>query len=184
MMLACVSWARYLDLGGGRYELMPIDFIYALDGDVSPSIFFSKTDGVVTVDLGSNPATGLSYSLFCALAPCVVPTGAMEYSFWIADYDPDTNHSDRIWHGSDTKHLIQGDYRPFVLYLVCEGLRVLVDRFRPQCVFIQTMSPNLPDKALAKYYQLGQVLTESGYQFGRVDPYHGYEAWLAKRKEQ
>lgn len=163
---------------------MPINFLFQPGDQVQPGLFFSKDDGVFTLDLGTDPSTGLSYSLFCSLAPQPGGFGTMEFAFWIADYDPETNYTGKIWDGAATKHLIQGEHRPFVLYVVGEALRVFTEHFKPQCVFMQTMLPDLPDTALAKYYQLGEVLTAAGYQFGRVDSYHGQQAWLAMRLEQ
>lgn len=163
---------------------MPIELLYDLGDDIHPGLFISKSDGVVTLDLGDNPQNGLSYSLWCSLTPQTAVPGTMEFAFWIADYDPETNHMDRIWHGCDTTHLIVGEDRSLVLELVSAALVELVGRFGPRCVFMQTMAPNLPDKALAKYFHLGKVLVSLGYDFRRVDPYHGYEAWLARRTEQ
>jgi hypothetical protein len=163
---------------------MPIKLLFSRNDDVRPEMFVSKTDGVITVDLGDNSRTGLSYSLWCSLHPRTAVPGAMEFAFWIADYDPETRHMDKIWHGSDTTHLIVGQDRALVLALVKAALSELVRRLEPNNVFIQTMAPHLPDKALLKYYQLGETLTELGYDFRRLPPYHGYEAWVAKHAGQ
>lgn len=163
---------------------MPIELRFDLDGpfNVDAEVFMSEDDGVIVVDLGDCPDNGLTYFLYCTLQPKPFGVPAlMEFSFWIADYDPHTQHFDKIWDGAATKHLLTGRNRAFVLFLICSALRRLTEQYMPETICMIAMQPNLPDKALSKYHMLGEVLKSLGYEFWRLSPYADHEAWMAER---
>lgn len=161
---------------------MPIKLRMSPDEPFDVAVFDSDDDSVIVVDLGECPENGLTYFLFCTLQPKPMGIPAtMEFMFWIADYDPHTQKMDKIANGADTKHLLVGNDRTFVLFLVCKAMEQLVGKYQPQSICIMANRPSLPAKALRKYHMIGKTLETVGYKFWRLDPYADHEAWKAER---
>jgi hypothetical protein len=50
-----------------------------------------------------------------------------------------------------------------------------------ETLYMMTVTPNLPPKALRKYEVICDAIRVMGFQAGRGNAFHGTEIWLMKR---
>lgn len=141
------------------------------------------TEGVVTAQFGYDDVTDDTYSLLVSLSP---PAGAAEGEyelvFCVIQYDHEEECSYQIWDGLGTKgHFPDPEHRAACLWGACQAARYLIDQHSPQIVSMMTHSPDLPEKALRKYFAVASVFSEAGFTVGQSDPYYGRRIWLMER---
>lgn len=110
--------------------------------------------------IGRDPELGITYTL--AMDFTVVPMGIpanLELAFYIIEFDELDDIEDNIFDALRARLIIQDNMtRHLCLEVYKTMLHILLKEERPSSVYMQTMVPNLPEKALGKYRTL---LTEA-----------------------
>jgi len=161
---------------------MAFRLFYDLNGNdqVEMNGLDSLDERIARIAIGYDDASGAVYSAVTAL--CVVPwepASHMELQFGIVE----CVNEDEEWHndGLQTKRFLSGKDREFAFGLLCIATKNLVEKVMPDHITMMTVTPNLPNKALAKYDKLCHVVRALGYEGGRGDPYSGTNIWMLKK---
>lgn len=162
---------------------MAFHLFWGDDESIDLAYLTNGNEGVVTVQVGYDDVTDDTYSLLVALSPPAgAASGEFELVFSVIQYDHEEECSYQLSDGLETRyHIPSKEHRAACLWAVCESVRALIDQHSPQIVSMMTMKPDLPEKALRKYYAVANVFSEAGFTVGQPDSYHGRRIWLMER---
>jgi hypothetical protein len=108
--------------------------------------------------------------------------GDLELAFNISKSVP--GHPDDVyWDGLQTEPFLTGEDRAAVLLALLNIVKNLVRVVNPSKVFMCTMQPGLPDKALAKYLEICRVCEEDGFNVTEQEAYQGRRMWVIEKPE-
>lgn len=151
------------------------------DDDMAPFITLeNEAEILARVCFGEDDETGAIYSLFVALSAQIGQLNRYEISFDVIESLPDEGDN---WcnDGLQTKRFLIGEHRNTALSCICAVLQEVVLRSGAEELFMMTVTPNLPDKALAKYERVCDAMRAIGFRAGRDSPYHGTQIWIMAR---
>lgn len=149
--------------------------------DLNIDVIESNGEFIVRLAVGFDPDSEKTYSISVALSP--LPGGCMELSFSVVMYCQHSGDWGDLWDGATTRSVFTSpNDRELIRAALMACIALLVDHVRPEIVSFVTHTPNLPGKALAKFWEVQRIFTDHGYVGGRADPYHGRYVWMMRRK--
>ena len=154
-----------------------------LESEIEAAFLSNPDESIARICIGHDDETGNVYSVFVALVKSTTVPGRSEIFFNVIEACAHDDEAEDDWlsDGSQTLRFLKGDHRKVVLSCICMAVQRLVDRSRPEVVYMMTVTPNLPEKALRKYDIICSAMRDVGYETGRDSPYHGSAIWLANR---
>lgn len=152
-------------------------------GPAEAKIHHDGQSSVIHIAIGRDETENLTYFVVAGLDP-LPPGDVLEFWFHIAEADG-RNDSERIyWSGLEVSRIFSKEDRGVVLSIVLFATKKLLDKIRPDCVFVCTHDGDLPPKALGKYDAIGHVFSACGYKVTIADPYHGKRSWWMERRPE
>ena len=151
------------------------------DDDVVPLIELrNEQELLARVRIGRDDETGAIYSVFVALTVPAIEPSAREVSFDVIEALPDGEEN---WctDGLQTRRFLVGEHRKIALACICSVLQTLLKAIDVDRLFMMTITPDLPAKALQKYDIVCGAVNDVGFQGGRDSPFHGTHVWLMER---
>lgn len=146
----------------------------------SKSNFSAFVDGnsrLITQMIGHDDDKNETYSAVVGLEP--LPTGEMEYVFYLVAADNDDGTERPIWESRDVANFINRDDRAKILEVVLDLTKYLVNMRKPRVIFMSTHGDQ-EGRALEKYYAVNNVFTECGYTVTDEGRLSGTHAWGAE----
>jgi hypothetical protein len=140
-----------------------------------------KRDGeefFIQVLVGRNDVTDRTYAISAGLSPA--PPGTLEYVFSLIQVEGETG-AEIVFRNGLSASTIPKEIRREILYIILRATKLLVEVASPDCIFMCTMIPDLPKKALEKFHRVNEVFAECGYTVTECEPYHGKRSWWAER---
>ena len=144
------------------------------NGDFNYNYFWREGESVGTANVGFDD-DGRLYSTLISLSP--LPGGSHEFVFCVVVAEGDQEHE--YWNGKDTLALIpeEGD-RDMIVGVTAALLQIMLDRFKPNIVYHNTIVENLPGKSLAKHLYLNSIFEENGYSITDGETRYGRRQWI------
>lgn len=155
--------------------------------EVTLSAFEDESEYIVRALCGRDDSTAYLYNLFVALSPLPgygdIP--GLELVFSVIEISEDQTHSREIWDGLEVRKKIgEAEHRAEIMSALEAAIQHLIDLAQPKLVHMCTRTPNLPQKALAKFNRICTVFRSNGYKAGKGDPYHGRHIWMMTKEEE
>ena len=141
----------------------------------------SSSDDLGFIQLGRDVDAGFIYKVLVAVIDRQGFPGHAELMFSVILVDLNADTEEDISDGLATRNFLTGDDRRYCLSLICGLVEHLVRDATSPVLVMNTVTPNLPTKALQKYEEVAAAITRAGYRGGQVDPYHGSRQWLFER---
>ena len=132
----------------------------------------------VIINVGRDVALKRTFSVAVGLEP--LPTGELEYFFYIVNMEEENDQSTYHMGGLETKSFIPAIARPAILRAILQATKDLLVQVNPNAVSWTTYDQNLPDKGLVKFRQVIKVFEAAGYRVEEGEPYHGRHHWHAE----
>jgi hypothetical protein len=129
--------------------------------------------------IGYDEETRTNYSLFVTLDPR--PGGDWELSFFILEYDGAGNEQHVHWTREHLARLLSKEEREAVVGAVRAATRLLLSEVRPEKVYMCTVEPHLPARAMAKYAAIIEEFLVLGYRVTPAPVHHGISMWIMDR---
>lgn len=158
-------------------------FVCSLDPDSELDVDVIEANGefIVRLAIGYDDENGETFSIAVALSP--LPGDFMELSFSVISICQASGDWSDFWDGLATKPLIPlHKDRNLIKSAMLSCVAALVDEVRPEIVSMTTHTANLPETALAKFWEVNRIFAERGYHAGRADGYHGRYVWMMRRR--
>lgn len=143
----------------------------------------NESELIGRICIGYDDHTGATYSAVAALVRHMGTDSRREIHFDIVEaYEEDGKELEN-WckDGTETRRFLVGAHRKIVLQCICMMLQEMVKILQPEVIYMMTVTPHLPKKALHKYAEICRAIHEIGYSAGRGNPFHGTEVWLMER---
>jgi len=157
------------------------------DNDVTFTTLKRDNEIIVRVAIGYDSTSSEVISLFCVLSPLIGYSDIPGYElvFNLLRSTQDGNEISAYWDGEETKaFLTDGDERRRVRALLIAVVGSLLDETNANLVSMTTHTPNLPPKALEKFYSICAIFRDKGFTAGKADVWHGQHIWMMKRQEE
>lgn len=119
-----------------------------------------------------------TYVLMVTLDPAA--GGDLELAFNVYKSVPG-ELDDVYWDGAQTQPFLRGADRTDVLLALLNIVKNLVRVVNPPRMFMCTMEPDLPEKALVKYSSIRRVCEEEGYAVTAQEPFQGRLMWIMEK---
>lgn len=151
-------------------------FVGTLAEDACHAEYFRDgEEHLVLVRVGYDESGDKNYSIMVGLSP--QPPGELELIFALIEADTESDSERAIFDAREAANIINKDDRQKIMRAILSAAKLLLDQVRPKYFIMATRDGHLPQKALAKYYQLNQLFMKSGYSVTATDPYHGKLSW-------
>ncbi|MBL3571881.1 hypothetical protein BV509_18535 [Rhodovulum sulfidophilum] len=142
----------------------------------------NDTEFLARICIGHDDETNAIYSAFVSLCRQSGHTERYEIRFDVIETSACEDEPDNWCNdGLQTKRFLAADHRKTTLNCICTVLQEMVEASEAQELFMMTVTPHLPEKALAKYELICCALRAIGFHAGRDAPYHGTQIWIMKR---
>jgi hypothetical protein len=156
-------------------------FVCIIADDLGPpQVVQQGEQRFVARPIGYDEETGTNYSLFVTLDPR--PGGDWELSFFIVEYDDDGNEQHVHWTREHLARLLTKGERQAVVGSVRAATRLLLTEVRPEKVYMCTVEPHLPARAMSKYAAIIEEFLVLEYRITAVPPHHGLSMWIMDRR--
>lgn len=160
-------------------------FILTLETNKAPrtKILWDESEVLARAAIGYDDETEDVFSVFVALSPFAgAQAGEFELVFSIERFSGEGFEQARYFDGMKTQYFLNAPQdRKLVLNAVLHSVSALVDKASPRLVTMTTYEPDLPEKALKKYWAISLWFEELGFNVGKFDPYHGNLAWVMEK---
>lgn len=133
----------------------------------------------VVTNVGCDLLLQRTYSIAVGLDP--LPSGELEYYFYIVDLDEITDDMHHFYSGRDTKNILPDVQRGAILRAILHATKSLLSQVNPAKVNWCTWDTHLPDKAKSKFRDIVRVFETSGYKVQEGEPHNGRNLWYAER---
>lgn len=156
------------------------------DAPIEIALLQNEDELLGRVCIGFDDETGSIYSIWAAVRKAVTNPFAHEIHFNVVEATTEDGNEDEIFHndGMQTHRFLSKEHRKVVLSCLCTVLQVLVQKAEPEVVFMMTVTPHLPGKALRKYEAICNAMREIGYDARKDSPFHGTQTWIMERSGQ
>ena len=132
----------------------------------------------IVINAGRDAALKRTFSVAVGLEP--LPTGDLEYFFYIVNMEEGTDAYTSHMSGLETKAFIPALARPAILRAILQATKDLLVQVNPITVSWTSYDRNLPEKGLTKFQQIVKVFEVVGYRVEEGEPYHGRHHWHAE----
>lgn len=153
-------------------------FVLAIGAD-GGHLFQNGNAYAVIVSVGFDDEHDKSYSIVIGLEPQA--GGTQEFYFHIVEADGETGEEVTYWSGKDVARFIDKADRELIRAVLLTETERLLHYVRPERVEVITYDENPPDRALVKYFLIGDAFQRCGYEVHTADPYHGKQVWWMER---
>lgn len=160
-------------------------FVRVVGPEIGPPTYHISERGNATVVhsmVGYDDKTECRFSVFCGFD--VMAGDGLEFYFILAEISVDGELVNEFWSGRDVARFTSRSDRDAILQVVLTATHMLVERVRPNVVYMVTHDPKLPEKALVKYSLILDAFDACGYDARATDPYQGYQSWWLSRRDE
>jgi hypothetical protein len=146
-------------------------------------IITTDREYVIPVNIGIETDTGAKLTLFVIMTPMMgYSDGAFELIFNIVKSATQEDSETIYWDGLLTRNFLQDtEQRSSIMSVLGSAVSALIDGIAPEVVSFVTHEPDLPEKALKKYWSLVSVFEAKAYRLEIQDEYLGQRMWKMVR---
>lgn len=141
---------------------------------IAPGIHATAAQSTFVIPVGYDDSDGRIYRLFATFS--VVPGGDVDFSFCLVCNHKDGTSYD-FWDSQVIATLIPPHDRAQILDLLVLVVRNILAQQRFPEVVMHAFLPNLPLKALVKFFKIEQEFRNVGYAISRSVTPSGYSSW-------
>lgn len=160
-------------------------FVCAVDEDsegVELTIRIDGDDNYAQICLGHDDETDATYNVLVHMPPYLPRPNGRDIHFSIVERVIEDGEEVFLEYrdGQETRFL-DATARRIALWCVVTATNALARQLQPDTIVMTTITPNLPPRALDKYWTICRALRDVGYDGRRDSPFLGTQIWIMSR---